>query len=368
MHLSLTKKILLAAFFCCSFLLHIHAQNNKQGFVIKGHIEGIADNTKVYLFDIDEQVIIDSAPALKGNFILRGRVKRPTTCWLECKDQYAILQVENTSMEFNSPIENMRLYATVKGGKEQALQNELIRLQFPYDKVYMSAYDSIQQKKYVDEPDRKRLIKLFNTAQDLSQHIYIEFGKQHPNSWIGLDIIYRNRERIATDTLRMAYNQLDSSLRNSTKALAIATYLYGELAAMGKPFIDFTAQTLDNRVFRLSSLKGNYILLNFWSAGCAPCREENKKISMNYDKFDKKLSIVSFSIDKNKDTWMKASKSDNIVWTNVSDLQGDNGVIKTKYGVQAIPTSFLIDKDGLIVEKFTGFDQDFNNKVNKLLK
>ncbi len=65
---------------------------------------------------------------------------------------------------------------------------------------------------------------------------------------------------------------------------------------------------------------------------------------------------------------MKASKSDNIVWTNVSDLKGDNGIIKTKYGVQAIPTSFLINKDGIVVEKFVGFDQDFNDKINRLLK
>lgn len=346
----------------------VQAQTDKSGFVIKGQISGIDGRVPVYLFDIDEQVIIDSALLREGKFELKGKVKRPTTCWIECKDQYAIVQVENTELVFQSPFQQMRLYASIQGGREQALQNELSRQQFPYDRVYMTAYDSIRNKLYVDDAHRKRLVQQFNTMQDLSQEIYIHFGKTHPNSWIGLDILYRNRERIKADTLRQLYQQLDSSLRSSNKAIAIATYLYGDLAATGKPFIDFTAQTLDNRSFRLSSLKGNYILLNFWSAGCGPCREENRKISRNYDRYDDKVSIVSFSIDRNRDTWLKASQSDNILWTNVSDLQGDNGVIKTRYGVQAIPTSFLINKQGIIVEKFIGFDQHFDEKLGQLLR
>jgi peroxiredoxin len=261
----------------------------------------------------------------------------------------------------------MRLYATASGGKEQALQNELARLQFPYDKAFMKTYDSIRLKQYKDDDDKKRMIKLFDSTQDMSQSIYVEFGKTHPNSYLGLDILYRNREHIAADSLKQLYHVLDSSLKYTTKAEGIRTFLYGEQATKGKMLIDFAVHTIDGKPFRLSSLKGNYILLSFWSAGCAPCRMENKKMSKDYNRYDNKIAIVSFSIDKNKDAWVKASQSDNIRWINISDLEGSSGTIKTKYNVQAIPTSFLINKEGLIIERFVGFDEDFNSKLNTLL-
>ncbi|WP_315821233.1 TlpA disulfide reductase family protein [Paraflavitalea speifideaquila] len=277
MNLSTPAKAFIGIFLSFSITLPVQAQTSKKGFIIKGHIEGITNNTPIYLFDIEEQVRIDSAISKNGHFTLSGKVKRPTTCWLECKDQYAILQVENTLMEFKAPIQNMRLYASAKGGREQSLQNKLAQLQFPYDKTYMSAYDSLEHNQFTTEQDRKRLVDIFNTNQDISQQVYINFGKQHPNSWLGLDILYRNREQITPDTLKLIFDELDSTLKTSQKAISLRTYLYGELADIGKLFIDFTAQTLEGASFRLSSLKGNYILLNFWSAACVPCRKENKR-------------------------------------------------------------------------------------------
>ena len=338
------------------------AWQKNQGFVIKGHIDGIEDNTPVYLYDIDGSVTIDSANSYNGDFVLKGSVSQPITCWLRCKDEYAIIQVENTEMTFNSPITNMVLCHTTKGGKEQALSNELTALQFPYHKVYLSAYDSIMKKKYKDLAHRERLVTIFNDAQSASLNIYVQFGLKHPASYIGLDILYRNRKTILPDSLKICYGQLSDALRATSKAAAIKEYFSGNLAKEGEELIDFTVQSIDGKSFTLSSLKGNYILLNFWSTTCAPCRLENKEISRNYNKYDKKIYIVNFLIDKNKKAWLEASKADGILWTNVSDLQGNDGKIKTQYNVQAIPTSFLINKEGIIIKRFTGFDEAFLSK------
>jgi peroxiredoxin len=132
--------------------------------------------------------------------------------------------------------------------------------------------------------------------------------------------------------------------------------------------IDFEVKDLQGKPFKLSSLLGKDILLSFWSKGCGPCRMENKKISDNYEKYKDKIAIVSFSIDNNKKYWIDASKEDNIRWTNVSDLEGEIGIIKTKYSVQAIPTSFLINKDGIIIEKFTGFGEKFLSSIENIIK
>ena len=106
------------------------------GFVIRGHIDGIENGTKVYLYDIDAQVRLDSSITSQGNFLLKGFVTKPTTCWIMCKAEYAIIQVENTRMEFWSPQTNMNLAAKIKGGREQKLQNELTALQYPYDFIF----------------------------------------------------------------------------------------------------------------------------------------------------------------------------------------------------------------------------------------
>ena len=95
---------------------------------------------------------------------------------------------------------------------------------------------------------------------------------------------------------------------------------------------------------------------------------QNRKISQDYNRFKNKVYIVSFSTDMNKSDWLNASKSDNILWANVSDLKGDKGKIKTLYDVQAIPTSFLINREGIIIEKFIGYDdENFLNQLEKLI-
>lgn len=362
------KKITTITSLLLAFSLLANAQQQTQkGFLINGHIDGIEDGTKVYLHDVGAQTKIDSAISSKGNFVFKGYVERPITCWIECKDQYAILQVENTKMEFNSPFNNMRLYATVRGGKEQELQNELTDLQHPYEVIYFNAYDSLTKKLFTDKDHQKRLIKALDAYQDTAQSIYITFGKTHPNSFLGLDILYRNRQKIGKDSVEKLLLQMDDELRATEKSQGLATFVYGELAEKGKPFIDFDAETANGVSFTLSSLKGKYILLSFWNASCGPCRRENKKISGDYNRLKNKIAIVSFSTDKNKSAWLKASKDDNILWTNISDLKGSNGKIKTQYNVQAIPTSYLINKEGVIVEKFIGLDDDFLNQLEKLI-
>lgn len=260
----------------------------------------------------------------------------------------------------------MHLHYKAEGGREQSLQNQMKAMQAPYEEVYYSAYDSLMKNQFENEDQKKSFLQTFNNYQDTSQAIYIEFGKRHPNSFLGLDILYRNRQRVGKNTIAYLLDQMTDSFKFSAKAQALKIFLE-PLAKRGKPYIDFNAKFIDGSDFKLSSLKGNYILLSFWSAGCGPCRMENREISKNYSKIKNDISIVSFSIDPEKQLWVGASKSDNILWTNVSDLEGDLGKIKTQYDVQSIPTSFLINKEGVIVERFNGFTNDFLDQLNKLI-
>lgn len=98
-------------------------KTNNDGFNIVGHIEGIKDSTLITLYDSDQQVNLDSAFSLNGDFELRGKVECPKGCKIRCQDEYAIIQVENVEMSFDSPIKDMHLNSLITGGKEQELHN-----------------------------------------------------------------------------------------------------------------------------------------------------------------------------------------------------------------------------------------------------
>jgi peroxiredoxin len=328
------------------------------GFTIKGHIDGIVDGAKIKLYDLEQGAFTDSTFSKNGDFIFKGSVEYPTGFRIHCKDEYAIFQVENTEITFNSPLKDMLLKSSIQGGKEQELQNELQKRKNFYDVIAYSALDSLNNKKFSTDEDKNRLFKKLNEFATASQQIYINFGKSHPDTYLGLDIIYMNRMSIPKDTLELIYKNLTSKFKEAPRSKALKIFLYEELAQKGKPFIDFHAKTLKGEDFSLSSLKGHYIYLSFGSSNCGACRLENKFLSHHFNEIPNDLSLVSFSLDKNVKYWEKASKSDSIVWYDVSDLEGGNGSIKTQYQVQAIPTSYLIDRNGIIINKFIGFDTD----------
>jgi thiol-disulfide isomerase/thioredoxin len=99
---------------------------------------------------------------------------------------------------------------------------------------------------------------------------------------------------------------------------------------------------------KLSSLKGKYVLIDFWASWCAPCRQENPNVVRLYNQYkDKGFTIYSVSLDKDISAWQKAIESDGLSWPNhVSDLLGWESSMPQLYGFQGIPHTVLIDKEG----------------------
>ena len=94
-------------------------------------------------------------------------------------------------------------------------------------------------------------------------------------------------------------------------------------------------------------IKKGVILIDFWASWCAPCRAANPKMVKLYKKYkDKNFTILGVSLDRDKDSWSKAIKLDNLMWTQVSDLKYWSSPVAKLYNVEAIPYSVMIDKDG----------------------
>ncbi|MHA8061637.1 peroxiredoxin family protein [Aquirufa beregesia] len=102
----------------------------------------------------------------------------------------------------------------------------------------------------------------------------------------------------------------------------------------------------------LSSLRGKYVLIDFWASWCGPCRRENPNVIKTYARFkDKGFEIFGVSLDQDKSAWLKAIETDQLTWKHVSDLQYWNSVAAQAYQVSAIPMTFMIDKEGKIMAK-----------------
>lgn len=104
------------------------------------------------------------------------------------------------------------------------------------------------------------------------------------------------------------------------------------------------------KVLKLSSLRGQYVLVDFWASWCGPCRRENPNVVKVYDKYkDKGFTIYSVSLDRAKEPWVAAIEKDNLKWENhVSDLKWWNSDAAALYGVHSIPNTFLVGRDGKI--------------------
>jgi len=108
----------------------------------------------------------------------------------------------------------------------------------------------------------------------------------------------------------------------------------------------------DGEMISLSSLRGNYVLIDFWAAWCRPCRAENPNVVRVYNEYsDENFEILGVSLDKTKTAWTRAIAQDGLPWLHVSDLKFWRSEAAQTYQVNAIPATYLIDPDGKIIAK-----------------
>ena len=140
-----------------------------------------------------------------------------------------------------------------------------------------------------------------------------------------------------------------------------------EIPNIADPRLDFTVVDLKGDSIKLSSLKGKILLIDFWASWCGPCRSSNKQLVKLYSKYkDSGFEIFGISLDEEIKDWKKAVVKDKISWLQGIDNRGWDAITAMKWNVQALPASFLVNKNGDVVaidlEK-----NELESKVKELL-
>jgi peroxiredoxin len=124
--------------------------------------------------------------------------------------------------------------------------------------------------------------------------------------------------------------------------------------AIGALAPDFSLPDPSGQLVKLSDLRGQYVLVDFWASWCRPCRAENPNVAKAYATYQKQnFTVVSISLDNQsaRAAWLKAIQNDGLTWPQVSDLRGFNTEVAQHYSISAIPQNFLLDPQGRIVAK-----------------
>ncbi|MDB5262828.1 MAG: alkyl hydroperoxide reductase, partial [Adhaeribacter sp.] len=263
--------------------------------------------------------------------------------------------IDTQRIEVAADAKDMRQTYSVKGSKESSQLKTMLTM---LDKI--QANGANLQKRFAAAQNAGQTDSLpvlqqkFMAMQKQNAAQIKNIIRTNPKSVVSafatLSLINPDEEFAFADSMATTFNQ---TLPDSKYTKALTTKLSGlRNLALGQPAPDISLPTPDGKSVALSSLRGKYVLIDFWASWCGPCRQENPNVVRMYNLYkDKGFEIFGVSLDESKDKWLKAIAMDKLTWPHVSDLKGWESSAAKLYNIQAIPQTLLLDKEGNIIAK-----------------
>ncbi|WP_461533095.1 redoxin domain-containing protein [Sinomicrobium sp.] len=318
-----------------------------------------ADSGMAYLESERTDVsVMDSTPITNGKFTFRGTVDEPTGYFLKVSGaQYPIkFLLSNDSISISGAKDSL-YNAKITGATENdKLMNYFSTVYATLGKQADSLYKNFTDNGTLKmTPElQKELDKKWEVFNDHAFDMNAEYVKDNASEIVAaivIDEMYVKRSH--PEQAETLYNLLTDSIKNSYYGKRVATALETfEKTSVGKVAPDFCEPTAEGEEVCLSSFKGKYVLIDFWASWCGPCRKENPNLVKAYAQYrDKGFEILGVSIDEKRDLWLKAVEKDNMTWTQLSSVNGWKSAGAQAYNVNAVPTNYLIDPEGVIIAK-----------------
>lgn len=347
-------------------------------FSIEGQLEN-ANNEKLYLVELKTDGInkVDSVQlGQNGEFEFSGYTEVAKFFLVRTTQQNSVtLVVEpDDDITLKGDAQNLGNDYTVTGSEGS---REIMKLRKKLEST-IASLDSLG-KIYQNNPNQENTGDLRNRLNKESREI-VQTQKEYTRDFIDKNIsslaslmaLYQQigpRSYVLNPQEDFAYfEKVDSALMEhypnsepvkslhsqvqEMKSKMEADKASNERLAIGNKAPEIALPNPEGDTVELSSLRGNYVLLDFWASWCKPCRVENPNLVETYKKFqDEDFEIYQVSLDRNRSDWLTAIEKDNLDWYHVSDLEFWNSKAAQTYNIRSIPASFLLNKQGEIVAK-----------------
>ena len=364
-------------------MLSANAANPAEGVLkVKGMLKNFGDSLLVYVAEPGQRPNVQNTIVLK-NGALDFEIKLPKVAEVTLatpeaargkSQQYvAFVGVPGETLELSANEQNKFTYAGTKFYKEfaemkNALENSQAELQ-----AYIKSLNERMEKGEKQEDLMKEYQEKAPALQAKASVAYKDFIKAHPD-YEANAIIVTSLETL--EEMEEAANMMSPAVRegrmkdfymasiNQQKAEKEIREKAAKMQAAGVVAPDFTLNNINGKPFKMSSLKGKYVVLDFWGSWCGWCIKGFPKMKEYYQKYKGKFEILGVDCNDTPEKWKAAVKKHELPWLNVYNPRESK--VLSDYAIQGFPTKIIVGPDGKIIKTIVGEDPAFYTLLDEL--
>lgn len=329
------------------------------GYKISGLVDGAKDGQAVLKkVENGQPVPIDTAEIKDGSFTFEGDIAQPLLhlIYINQNQNPIVLFAEKANIKISAEIDSLG-EAQIKGSKSHDLFADFNKNMPGVERMKNFQAEFMQARAANDSVKMGNMREEYMGIVENQKKYFTNFVETNTTNAIGAYLALNMSSSLELDSLKAQIEKFENGLGSHPYIDGMKEILKPledfqkaqELTEVGQAAPAFSITSLNGKEVSPASFKGKILLLDFWASWCKPCRQENPNVVKAYEKFNGKgFEILGVSLDRDSAQWKEAIAADGLVWAQAFDSEG---TIATQYGVQSIPHTVLIDKNGVIIEK-----------------